>query len=159
MRIQCNRAHAAARAVTASLLIALLAACASSPAQRPQRTYGHIAEPNRIYVAAIGVLEKAGYGIAKREPARRELQTAWKESDGDLRGSVRWQERRMYTGWMEVGSLQDRYDIFLELLVQERPPTGADWTAKHVVPEQDAEYVRLLQALDAAVRQLGGVRY
>jgi hypothetical protein len=117
---------------------------------RPQRTYDHIAEPSRLYVAAIGVLESAGYAIAKREPARREVQTSWKERD---------RERRMYTGWVETESLQDRYNVFLELRVQERPPAGADWIDKPIAADQDAEYVRLLQALDVAVRQIGGIRY
>jgi len=152
MRIHC-------RTVAAPLLIALVAACAATAPPQPQRTYDHIAEPSRLYAAAAGVLEGAGYSIAKREPARREVQTSWKESDGDPKGAVRWRERRMYTGWVETESLQDRYNVFLELRVQERPPAGADWTDKPVVPGKDAEYNRLLQALDAAVRQIGGVRY
>jgi uncharacterized lipoprotein len=132
-------------------LIALLAACAASSTQRPQRTYEHIAEPTRLYFAMESVLKSAGYDIAKLEPARRELQTSWKERGG--------RERRMYYAWYELGSLQERYDVFLELNVQERLPGARDWTDKQVVPEQDAEYVQLLQALDAAVKKLGGVRY
>ena len=53
------------------------------------------------------VLKSAGYDIAKLEPARRELQTSWKERGG--------RERRMYYAWYELGSLQERYDVFLEL--------------------------------------------
>jgi len=159
MRIQCNGARATCRAVVAALLIALLAACASSPTQRPQRTYGHIPQPSLLFLSMEAVLKNAGYGIAKREPARRELQTSWKERDGDMRGSVRWQERRMYFAWFEIESLQDQYEVFLELVVEERPSAGADWVGKQVVPEQDAEYIRLLQELDAAVKKIGGVRY
>jgi uncharacterized lipoprotein len=143
MRIHC-------RTIAAPLLVALIAACAATPQPRPQRTYDHIAEPSRLYAAAIGVLESAGYAIAKREPARREVQTSWKERD---------RERRMYTGWVEMESLQDRYNVFLELRVQERPPAGGDWTDRPVVAGEDAEYVRLLQSLDVAVRRIGGVRY
>jgi uncharacterized lipoprotein len=143
MRIHC-------RTIAAPLVIALVAACAVTAPPQPQRTYDHIAEPSRLYAAAIGVLESAGYAIAKREPARREVQTSWKEGG---------RERRMYTGWVETESLQDRYNVFLELRVQERPPAGGDWTDRPVVADQDAEYVRLLQALDVAVRQIGGIRY
>jgi uncharacterized lipoprotein len=143
----------------ASLLIALLAACASTPPPRPQRTYEHIAEPTRLYFAAESVLKSAGYDIAKLEPARRELLTSWKERDGGPRGAAGARERRRYYAWYELGSLQDRYDVFLELNVQERLPGAQDWTDKQVVPEQDAEYVQLLQALDAAVKKLGGIRY
>jgi uncharacterized lipoprotein len=152
MRIPCNGARARCRAVVASLLIALLAACAASSTQRPQRTYEHIAEPTRLYFAMESVLKSAGYAINKVEMSRREMETSWKESDGG-------RERRKYYAWYELGSLQDRYDVFLELNVQERLPGARDWTDKQVVPEQDAEYVQLLQALDAAVKKLGGVRY
>jgi len=159
MRIQSNQARATCRAIVASLLIALLAACASTPPPRPQRTYDHIREPTLLYLAAEGVLKSAGYGVAKRDMARREVETTWKESDGDPRGAAGGRERRRYYAWYELGSLQDRYDVFLELNVQEQPPGARDWAEKPVVPEQDAEYVRLLQELDAAVKKIGGVRY
>ncbi|HLB15899.1 MAG TPA: hypothetical protein VJM14_13275, partial [Burkholderiales bacterium] len=80
MRIQSNQARATCRAIVASLLIALLAACASTPPPRPQRTYDHIREPTLLYLAAEGVLKSAGYGVAKRDMARREVETTWKES-------------------------------------------------------------------------------
>jgi hypothetical protein len=160
MPIPTDRARAGFAAFLAPLLIALVTACASSaPPLQPQRTYDHIAEPTRLYATLAEILRGAGYDIAKRDFSRRELQTAWKERDGDTRGGVVWRERRMYSARFEVESAHDLYDLFLELAVQERPPTGADWTDKPVVPEQDAEYVRLLQELDVAVKKLGGVRY
>ena len=159
MPIQRNRARATRRAVVASLLFALLAACASTKPARPQRTYDHIAEPSVLYSSTEAVLKSAGYGIAKRDLNRLELQTSWKESDGEQRGPVRWRERRQYHAWFEVESLQERYDFFLELSVQERPPGATAWTDKKVVPEQDAEYVRILQEMDATVKKIGGVRY
>lgn len=159
MRMRCSRARATCRAVVASLLIVLVTACASTPPPRPQRTYDHIREPTLLYLAAEGVLKSAGYGVAKRDMARREVETTWKESDGDPRGAARGRERRRYYAWYELGSLQDRYEVFLELNVQEQPPGARDWTDRQVVPEQDAEYIRLLQELDAAVKKIGGVRY
>ncbi|MGH8683078.1 MAG: hypothetical protein ACREVS_00840 [Burkholderiales bacterium] len=155
MRIQCNRARATGRVVVASLLIALLAACASSPPQRPQRTYDHVPEPTLLWFAMEGVLKSAGYEIGRRDMARREVETAWKEYDVAARG----RERRKYYAWYELASLQNRYDVFLELNVQERLPAVREWADKQVVPEQDAEYVRILQELDGAVKKIGGVRY
>lgn len=159
MRIPSNRARARSQVIVASLLIALLASCASTPPLQQQRTYGHIPEPTLLYLSMETVFKNAGYSIANRDLARYALETSWKESDGDARGSVRWRERRMYSAWFQIESLQDQYELFLELVVQERPPKGSTWTDKKVVPEQDAEYVRLLQELDGAVKKIGGVRY
>jgi hypothetical protein len=161
MPIPSDRPLAIRRAILAALLAAALAACASTapPPLQPQRTYGHIAEPTRLYVALADILKGVGYGIATRDFSRRRVETSWKERDGDARGAVVWRERRMYSARFQVESTHDRYELLLRLAVQERPPAGADWTDKPLVPEQDAEYVRILQELDVAVRKLGGVRY
>jgi hypothetical protein len=161
MPIPADRALAKRRAILAALLAAALAACAPTapPPLQPQRTYGHIAEPTRLYVALADILKGAGYGITKRDFSRREVETSWKERDGEARGAVVWRERRMYSARFEVGYAHDQYELRLKLAVQERPAGAADWTDKQVVPEQDAEYARILQELDQSVRKLGGVRY
>jgi hypothetical protein len=158
VRIQSNRACGRYRAVIASLLVALLASCASPGVLQPQRNYGNLeGKELRPFVAAV--FKKAGYSTSPCHHTRVCLETSWREYDGDLRGGVRWRERRMYTVWFEPEALQDQYLLFLELLVQEAPSAAAEWVGKQVAPEQDAEYVQLLQEIDRVVKQLGGIRY
>jgi hypothetical protein len=156
MRIE--RAPATCLAIAALLA---LAACAASPppGPQPQRTYDHIAEPTVLYAATVDLFKRAGYGVAKLSATRRELDTSWKEGDGELRGAVRWRERRMYLARYELDPFHDQQLFFLRLVVQERPPGGGDWVTKAVDPRTDPEYGQLLQELDRTVKSLGGVRY
>jgi hypothetical protein len=159
MAIQSNRARSMYYAVAASLLLAVLAACASAgkQQQQPLRTYANLdGKELTPFVAAI--FKKAGYATSPCHHARVCLETSWKEYDADVRG-VRWRARRMYTVWFELGSLQDQYNLFLELLVQGKPPGASEWTREQVVPDQDGEYGSLLQEIDRMVKQLGGVQY
>ena len=64
----------------------------------------------------------------------------------------------MYFVWLPLGALQDQYELYLELAVQERPSAAAEWIDKPVVAREDPEYVRIVQALDRVVKELGGVQ-
>jgi uncharacterized lipoprotein len=158
MEIRSNRARRSYGAVVAWLLLAVLAACASTgKQQQPLRTYANLdGKELTPFVAAI--FKQAGYATSPCHHARVCLETSWKEYNADVRG-VRWQARRMYTVWFELGSLQDQYNLFLELVVQGKPPAGSEWIREQVVPEQDGEYGSLLQEIDRMVKQLGGVQY
>jgi hypothetical protein len=144
--------------VLAPLILALLAACASSGGRQPLRTYTNLdgKEPTPFLVA---IFKKAGYATSPCHHARICLETSWKEYDADLRSGVRWKARRMYTVWFELGELQDQYYLHLDLVVQGAPSAAAEWTRQQVVPEQDGEYGYLLQEIDRTVKQLGGVQY
>lgn len=149
------------RAVIASLLLATLAACASTGptgGQQPLRTYTNL-DGKELTPFLAAIFKKGGYTTSPCHHARVCLETSWKEYDADLRSGVRWKARRMYTVWFELGSLQDQYNLHLDLLVQGAPSTSAEWVRQQVAPEQDGEYGYLLQEIDRMVKQLGGVQY
>jgi hypothetical protein len=157
MRIESNRAWTRYRAFVAALLAACLAGCAAGPTGQPLRTYGNL-EGKDLRPFVTGVFKEAGYTTSECHRARICYETSWKESDGAVRGGVRWRERRMYVVWLPIGALQDQYDLYLELVVEERPSAAAEWIDKPVVAREDPEYVRIVQALDRVVKELGGVQ-
>ena len=157
MRIQDDRAWKRYLAFVAVLLATCLAGCAAGPTVQPLRTYGNL-EGKDLRPFVTGVFKEAGYITSECHRARICYETSWKESDGVARGGVRWRERRMYVVWLPLGALQDQYDLYLELVVQERPSAAAEWVNKSVVSREDPEYVRIVQALDRVVKELGGVQ-
>ena len=158
MQIRGNRAGRAYRILVASMLIAVVAACASSGGPQPLRTYTNL-DGKELTPFLVDIFKKAGYATSPCPHARVCLETSWKAYDAQLRDGARWQARRMYTVWFELGSLQDQYNLHFELLVQGRPSAAAEWMRQEVVPDQDGEYAQLLQQIDRMVKQLGGVQY
>jgi hypothetical protein len=144
--------------VLAPLLLGLLAACASSGAPQPLRTYANL-DGKELTPPLAAILKKAGYGTSPCPHARICLETSWKPYQADLRDGARWQARRMYTVWFEPAALQDQYNLHLDLVVQARPSDAAEWVRQPVAPEQDGEYAYFLQEIDRMVKQLGGVQY
>ena len=157
MRIQRNRAWVRYAAFVAVLLAACLAGCAADPTTLPLRTYGNL-EGKDLRPFVTGVFKEAGYATSECNRARICYETSWKESDGAVRGGVKWRERRMYVVWLPLGALQDQYELYLDLVVEERPSAAAEWVNKPVVPAKDPEYVQIVQALDRVVKELGGVQ-
>jgi hypothetical protein len=159
MRIQ-NSQVRRCRTVIASLFLAVLAACASTGSQQQQalRTYTNL-DGKELTPFLVAIFKKAGYSTSPCHHARICLETSWKQYDADLRSGVRWKARRMYTVWFELGSLQDQYNLVLDLVVQGAPSASAEWTRQEVAPGQDGEYGYLLQEIDLMVKQLGGVQY
>ena len=153
MRTRSSGIGAGCRALLGALAIAVLASCASSaPAQQPQRTYDRIRD-DQIYPMTQGVLASAGYKAERCHSATVCLETAWKEYDGAKR------ERRMYLARFVRDAVDDRYMLYFGVRAQERPAAGADWTDRQIDLAKDAEYTRILQGIDRAVKQLGGVQY
>lgn len=158
MQVRDNRVGRRCRVLVASMLVAVVAACASSGGPQPLRTYTNL-DGKELTPFLAAIFKKAGYATSPCHHARICLETSWKEYDADLRSGARWKARRMYTVWFELGSLQDQYILHLDLVVQGAPSASAEWVRQQVAPEQDGEYGSLLQEIDRMVKQLGGVQY
>lgn len=158
MRVRVNRVGCRYRILVAAMFIAVVAACASSGGPQSLRTYANL-DGKELTPFLVGIFKQAGYTTSPCHHARICLETSWKAYDAQLRDGARWQARRMYTVWFELGSLQDQYNLFFELVVQGRPSAAAEWVRQEVVPEQDGEYAQLLQEIDRMVKRLGGVQY
>lgn len=144
-----------ARMLLLALGVAVLASCAAAPSSKaqPQRTYDRI-RGDQIYPMTQGVFTAAGY---KTEPCHVSticIETDWRESGA---GAAR--ERRMYQARYERDPTDDRFMLFLGVRAQERPAGAGDWRDKPIDFAQDTDYARMLQGIDRAVKQLGGVQY
>lgn len=143
MRATCHGFAAGSRIV----LVALLAACTAAPTAPPQRTYDRVRE-DQLAPLTRAVFKNAGLQTSECHATRVCLETPWAERGG---------ERRMYVARFVRDPVDERYMLYLDLVVQER--AGAGWSDKPVVAAQDTGYQRLLQDFDLAVRKLGGVQY
>ena len=146
------------RALLVALSVAVLTSCAAAPAPQPQRTYDRI-RGDQIYPMTQGVFAAAGYKTEPCHEATICVETNWKENDGEKRGAATLRERRMYQARYSRDPIDDRFMLFLGVHVQERSPGGTDWTDKQIDFGKDAEYLQILQGIDRAVKQLGGVQY
>jgi hypothetical protein len=159
MRIQNNILGEMYRVALVLLLVVLLASCApimmTSP-PRAQRTYDRIAAVE-LYTLMESIFTNAGFNISQRDLSRGYMQTSWKEYEGDAHGLFKWKERRMYSAWFDVDRLNGRHMLVLQLIVEERPPSGSGWSTKQIAPDEYPEYLQFLQKLDQAVKNHGGV--
>jgi hypothetical protein len=155
--MQKNRPGVGYRFPLVLVAIALAAACASKPAPQPLRTYDHI-QLEQLFLLTRTVFTNAGFQTGPCHAARVCIETPWKEYDGEKRGAVAARERRMYTARYVIDPQFDQYMLFLDLAVQERAPGASAWTDRAVDPASDAEYLRILQAIDQGVKKLGGVQ-
>lgn len=141
----------------AGLLIIVLGSCARKEAPpRAQRTYAQI-EAMQLYPLLEDVFRKEGFKIVDRDYSRGYLRTEWFEYEGEKHGLVKWKERRRYSALFDVDRLSGRHLLILELRIQERAPVSSAWREKEVDGSDDEQYQRILEKLDNAVRNKGGV--
>jgi hypothetical protein len=124
---------------------ALGAGCTSRVPAQPQRIYERIAI-GELKELVAKVLVDAGYRIERDDPARATLQTGW-------RGSAT--ERRLYSVWIDLDVLSRRAILYLNVVAEQRASAGAAWATREIAPAQDADFQRLLTAIDRAVADRG----
>ncbi len=144
--------------VLAGLLIIVLGSCAGKmgPPPRAQRAYVQI-EAMQLYPLLEDVFRNENFKIADRNYSRGYVRTEWFEYEGERHGLVKWKERRRYSALFDVDRLSGKHLLILELRIQERAPVSSDWQEKEKDVSSDEQYQRILEKLDNAVRNKGGI--
>lgn len=147
------------------LALALVSGCTSlykAAPLRPQRIYISTLSMPCLYDIVKELIEKTyfrknSFRIVNQRPSRGYFATNWIYYNGDKHGLVRWKERRMYEVYVEPDRVTpNRHLVFLLLHVQHKAPVSNGWEDKNIVPEEDKNYLELLESIDLAVQENGG---
>ena len=135
----------------------ILASCSTmAPPPKAQRAYLNIAAL-QLYPLIEKVFEKEGFRTADRNYGRGYIRTEWLEYEGDRHGFVKWKERRRYVALFDIDRISGKHLLILGLDVQEKAPASSEWREKEIDKSSDTEYQRILEALDEAVKNKGGL--
>ncbi|GAB0151485.1 hypothetical protein [Marinobacterium sp. BA1] len=149
------------RTIATPFLVAVflvISGCASlmDRASQPDRTYGNI-EYENLYRNFEKVLTDLGYGVDKRNYSRGYISSTLREYDGEKKGLATWLEKRKYVAWFDIDrSNPKRHFLILKVDVKEKAPLSFEWRDKEIERASDAEYQKILSALDEIVVENGG---
>lgn len=123
----------------------------------PQRAYTGL-EIVQLYNIIEKVFKEEGFLFVEQDLPQGYLETNWLEYPGEKYGLVEWVERKKYEINIGIDRLNNnRYFFSLKLSVEERAPLSRNWRPKkNFNPINDKQYLRILDKIDNAVKQLGG---